>query len=90
MATAYVLEFPGATADQYDQVLERMDLGGRVPGGALFHWVTLTDKGMMVVDVWESPEVFQKFSAEKIAPYSAEVGLAPPVVKEYEVYNYLA
>ena len=45
MAVALVLDFDGATLDQYDQVLDKMGLepGGEVPPGALFHWVTATD-----------------------------------------------
>jgi hypothetical protein len=47
------MDFPGATLEQYDRVLELMGLtpGGRAPPGALFHWVTQTDEGIRVVDV---------------------------------------
>ncbi len=42
MAVAIVMEFDGATLEQYDRVVEKM---GFVPGGAgapggLSHWVT--------------------------------------------------
>ena len=39
MAVALVLEFKGATLDQFDQVVEAMDLGGKTAPGGLSHWV---------------------------------------------------
>ena len=93
MAVAVVLEFEDATLDQYDQVLEKMGLthGGGTPPGGLFHWVTATDNGFRVTDVWESREVFERFSEEQIGPYSQEVGMtSPPSITFYDVYNHLA
>ena len=92
MAVAVVLDFEGATLDQYDQVLEKMGFehGGTGAPGGLFHWVTETDNGFRVTDVWETQEQFDKFSEEKIGPYSQEVGFpGPPKVTVYEVYNHL-
>jgi hypothetical protein len=70
MAIAVQLDFPGGTLAQYDEVIKKMGFrpeGPSEPGG-LFHWVTKTDAGIRVVDVWESRELFEKFSAEKIQP----------------------
>jgi hypothetical protein len=90
MAVALVLDFKGATLDQYDQVLEKMDLGGKTAPGGIFHWVTQTDDGLRVVDVWEDRATFDKFAEEKIGPLGAEVGFpSPPEIKEIPVHNYL-
>ena len=92
MAVAFVLDFEGGTLDQYDQVIEKM---GFTPGGpgapaGMFHWVTATDDGIRVTDVWESAEAFQKFSDEKIGPITQEVGIPnPPTVSSHEVHNHL-
>ena len=45
MAVGLILDFKGGTLDQDDQILEKMDLGGKVPPGALFHRVAATDDG---------------------------------------------
>lgn len=93
MAVAVVLEFEGATTDQYDQVLDRMGLqpGGDVPQGALFHWVTATDNGIRVTDVWESREQFEDFASSQIGPHSQAVGIeAAPQITFYDVHNHLA
>jgi hypothetical protein len=90
MAVGLILEFKGGTLDQYDQIVEKMDLGGKVPPGAIFHWVAATDDGVQVIDVWEDRATFDKFAEEKIGPISAEVGMPnPPEITEYEVHNHL-
>ncbi|MEX0746246.1 MAG: hypothetical protein WD118_11645 [Phycisphaeraceae bacterium] len=90
MSRAYVMDFSGGTLDQYNQVLEKMDLGGKTAPGGIFHWVAETEDGFRVVDVWETSEAYDQFAQEKIGPITAEVGLAPPKVQEYEVHNTLA
>ena len=92
MAVAVVMDFKGATLDQYDQVIERMGLepGGAVPDGALFHWVTATEDGIRVVDVWESREVFDRFAEEQIGPHTQAVGIpGPPKTEYHDVHNHL-
>ena len=90
MAVALILDFKGATLDQYDEVVEKMDLGGKVPPGAISHWSAATDDGFRVVDVWESRDAFDKFAEEKIGPISAEAGIdGPPEITSYEVHNTL-
>ena len=58
MAVGVVMEFAGATLDQYDQVIAKMGFSPGGPGapGGLFHWVTETADGIRVTDVWESRE----------------------------------
>ncbi len=92
MAVAVVLEFPGGTLGQYDQVIEKMGFepGGAPDPGNLFHWVTETSDGIRVTDVWEDRETFDRFAKEKIGPLTAEVGVpGPPQITFYEVHNYL-
>jgi hypothetical protein len=90
MAVGVVMDFEGGTLDQYDQVVQKMGLtpGGPTPPGALFHWVTATDNGVRVTDVWESREQFERFAEEQIGPLSAEVGLSTPQPTFYEAHNY--
>jgi hypothetical protein len=91
MAVAVVLEFNGATLDQYDQVIEKMGLtpGGKGPAGSLSHWVTQTDDGFRVTDVWQSREQFDQFAQEQIGPHSQAAGItSQPEVTYYEVHNY--
>jgi hypothetical protein len=92
MPVAIVMEFAGGTLEQYDEVIAKMGFspGGAGAPGGMFHWVTQTDDGIRVTDVWQTREQFDAFAAEKIGPITAEVGIpGPPQMTYYEVHNYL-
>ena len=93
MAVAIEMTFEGATVEQYEKVLELMGLapGRPTPPGALFHWMAVTDTGLHIVDGWESREVFDRFAAEQIGPYSAQAGITnPPEMTFYDVHTFLS
>jgi hypothetical protein len=87
MPVALVMDFPGGTKDNYDNVIARMELGGQMPAGGLFHAAGPTADGWRVVDVWESMEQFQRFAEERIMPLTAAEGMAPPNVRHVDVHN---
>ena len=94
MAVAFEMRFAGATLDQYDRVMELMGRDGSpmdvAPDGLLFHWAAATDDGIIVVDVWETDEQFDRFAKEQIGPSTQQAGIpAPPVVTRYAVHNML-
>jgi hypothetical protein len=90
MAIAVVTTFPGTTTEQYDQAIEAMGLtaGGRHPG-AMFHWVTQTDDGLRVTDVWQSKEDWEKFLEEQVVPGTQQFGFPEPEISYVEVHNYM-
>jgi hypothetical protein len=91
MAVGLILDYKGGTLDQYDRILEMMPGGGgRVPPGAIFHWVAATDDGVRAVDVWEDRATFDKFDEEMLSPFSDDVGVPKPELIEYAVHNMLA
>jgi hypothetical protein len=91
MAVAVILDFESGTTDQYDRVIEKMGFEKGGPGGpgGLFHWITKTDGGLRVTDVWEDREHFDKFAQEQIGPITQEMGLPQPQITFHEVHNYL-
>jgi hypothetical protein len=91
MAVAFVLDFEGGTLEQYDAVIEKMGLEreGAAPEGALFHWVTKTDSGIRVTDVWHSQEAFDNFAQTQIGPLTQAEGMSEPTVTPFEVYNWI-
>ena len=92
MVIGVQLDFKGATLEQYDEVLEK---GGYLPGGpsvseALFHWVTKTDDGIRIIDVWESRQAFETYAAEHNPQAFHDAGAPePPQIQFFEVHNYL-
>lgn len=92
MAVAVALDFDGGTLEQYDEVIKSMGFspGGAGAPGGLFHWVTKTDTGIRVTDVWESREQFERFAEDEIGPKSQAAGVpGPPKTTFYDVHNYL-
>ena len=92
MPVAVVLAFRDGTLEQYDEVIEKMGFtpGGAGAQGGMFHWVTKTDDGIQVTDVWDSKEQFEQFAQDQIGPITQEVGVPnPPEVTFHEVHNYL-
>jgi hypothetical protein len=92
MATAVQMDFKGATLDQYDQVIDKMGFRPGGPGapGGISHWVTKTDDGIRVTDVWESKEQFEQFAQEQIGPLAEAVGIpSAPDVQFFDVHNLL-
>ena len=91
MTVAIVMEFDGGTLEQYDQVIQKMGFEPHGPGApdAQFHWVAKTPDGLLITDVWDSPEAFQAFADTQIGPITAEFGLNPPKLTFHDVHNYL-
>ena len=63
----------GWTAEQYDALIERMQLGGRSAPGVVFHWAAVTDDGVHAVDVYESRGAADQLAADKIGPLASSV-----------------
>jgi heme-degrading monooxygenase HmoA len=81
MTVMMIAELPGTTTAQYDQVNEKLGIRGPgdEPEGLIQHVAGDTGDGLLIVDVWESQEAFERFFGEGGAAQAiAEVG-APPV-----------
>jgi hypothetical protein len=92
VAVAIVMDFKGATLDQYDKVIGLMHLTpeSKGPAGSLFHWVAATPGGIVVTDVWKTREEFEKFAREQIGPHTQAAGFpAPPELTFYDLHSYM-
>jgi len=94
MAIVVVLDMPGMTQAKYEQSAEKV--AGR-PGpvkslsdwpvaGLISHTAAPTDKGFLVVDVWESEEAFKQFG-ETLVPILQEIGVPDVKPQVYPVFN---
>ncbi len=90
MAIAVLMEFPSGTLEQYDAVIAEMNLGGKPAPHGIFHVAGPKEGGgMRLVDVWESQEAMERFTAEQIVPITQKHGIAPPNVTVWPVHNIL-
>src|SRR3954451_4877292 len=86
MSVGIIMDFAAGESDQYDRVIEQMELDGKVAPGAHAHVAGPgPDGGWRVVDVWESPEQFEAFANEKIAPLTQAEGLPEPALTFFEI-----
>ena len=80
MAIASVIETPGGTREQYDQVIREVGLtGSQLAPGQLVHFAGPTAGGWQVVNVWESQEAADKWMKEKVNPARQKAGMPEPL-----------
>jgi hypothetical protein len=84
MAICLVINIPGATLEQYDQV--RSAVGDPLGEGQLWHVAGATPDGICVVDVWKSRADFDRFMQEKLGEQLARAGVPQPEILEFEVH----
>jgi len=79
--TMVVIDMQGFTTDTYDRMVASMEAhvadGSNHP--AVQHVAAVTDDGLLVVDVWESPEAFAAFAESQIGPAGAVAGMTSPI-----------
>lgn len=90
MAIGILIEIPGGTQRQYDQVMQKLQLGGKPAPGGLYHVAGPMDGGWRVVDVWESKEAFDAFFQAKLQQALKEAGVPPFQPKVFPVHNSIA
>jgi hypothetical protein len=89
MAIAREFHGKGWTGQQYDELIARMNLAGHSAPGVLFHWAAVTSDGVHAVDVYESRQAADDLAQQQVGPIAADLGLAAPDIREYEVRGYL-
>lgn len=87
MAVAVLVEIPGGTKEQYEQVASHLFPGGALPEGWRFHLAGPDEGGWRVVNVVDSREEFERFASETILPATREAGEAPPRFTFFPVQN---
>lgn len=85
MTVALVLDFAGGTKEQYDEIVDRMQLDGHMAPGGQVHVAGSHAGGWRVIDVWDSLEAFERFRDDQIVPHVQAVGLTPPQVRAVDV-----
>lgn len=91
MAILMLMEFEGGTREQYDQVDEI--LGGvtveNAPEGLISHSAAITEDGLVVADVWESPEALQAFFDEQLGAAIQQAGIPESEPRILPVHNHI-
>src|SRR5439155_25147426 len=88
-AVAVLVEWEGVTAEQYDEMINRMSVADVSLPGSLFHVAGPTENGWRVFDVWESPEVLERFTGQIFMPIPEVTGVPFPKIWTCPGYNTL-
>jgi hypothetical protein len=76
MPVVMYMEWDGVTPEQYDEARTKVDWEQEVPDGAILHVPWFVEGGLRVVDLWDSPEHFQRFVDARLMPAVQEIGIA--------------
>jgi hypothetical protein len=87
MAVAVLVEIPGGTKHQYEQVASQIFRDGTLPEGWLVHVAGPAEGGWRVVNVVQSQEEFEQFARETILPATRQAGEAPPKFSFFPVHT---
>ncbi len=92
MAYAVIAEVPGGTLEQYEAMGEAMGFQGDEEklSGLLVHFAGVESSTLLVVDVWESREAYQRHVAHVRSISAVREGAAalPPYShREFELHN---
>jgi hypothetical protein len=75
MAIMMILDWPGATIEQYEAVRKDVNFETDQPAGLLYHVIASDANGLRIVDTWESAEQFQSFMEGRILPAVQKAGI---------------
>jgi hypothetical protein len=88
MATVMFMSWPEITPDLYDAAREAVNWEGDPAPGGKFHVAWMGEDGFHALDIWESPEAFQRFANERLMPGLAPLGLTTqPTVQMAEAHR---
>jgi hypothetical protein len=75
MATVMSMYWPEVTKEQYEEAGKLVDWVNNRPDGGRLHVAWMAEDGFRVVDVWDSPEQFQKFVETRLRPGVEKIGI---------------
>ncbi len=91
MATTMLMQLPAEAAEMYDPLNREMNMGQQtLPEGLIHHFATRTDNGLVIFDVWESRDAFERFISERLMPAMQKIagGEAPQIEPTFgELHN---
>jgi hypothetical protein len=91
MAVVMLMKWPGVSKEDYDRVMEILDLDTTPPEGALFHVCGHDGDTLRILDIWESEPAWNTFLNGRLGAAVGEAGLpGQPDVKVYPVHNLYA
>jgi hypothetical protein len=86
-AIGMLMEIPGGTQKQYDDVMAMLDLEKNPPRGGMMHVAGPMEGGWRVFDVWESQEALDAFFQERLGAALQKAGVPSAKPKVFKVHT---
>ena len=74
MAVAMLMHWDGVSPNQYDALMERLQLEANPAAGEVLHLATFTDEGLEAYEIWRTEEAFKGFLEHRLIPLAHDVG----------------
>ena len=88
MASLWMMELDGVTADKYEDLRRQVNWEGNTPAGLQMHVAAFDERGLVLTELWESPELLQKYMEERFVPAIEAMQIeGQPGVELYEAYT---
>jgi hypothetical protein len=75
MATIMLMHWPEATKEHYEAARKQVNWEGDKAKGGKYHAAWFGKDGLHVLDVWDSPQDFQRFAEQRLLPVTSKLGL---------------
>jgi len=75
MATVMLMHWPEVTKELYEAARKEVNWENDRAQGGKFHVSWFAKDGMHVLDLWDSPQDFQRFVETRLAPVTAKLGI---------------
>lgn len=87
MATIMLMHWPEVTKELYEAARKEVDWEGNQPPGGKLHVSWFGKDGLHVMDLWQSPQDFQRFVETRLAPVVQRLGIkSQPKVELQETH----
>lgn len=80
-----IYDVPGGTIEKYEEVTRKT--GMEKPEGVHAHIAGATEGGLMVIEVWDSPEHIERYMQSGLGQAMQEAEIPEPTITEFEVHN---
>jgi hypothetical protein len=91
MSVMMEMFWEGIKPEQYEQLRSTVNWEGNFPKGAIFHVSAFEDRGIHVIDLWDSAEEFNDFVQKRLMPEVQKLGVTnEPKVNIYPVHAIFA
>jgi hypothetical protein len=87
------LEWPDTTLEDYDRVMELLQLDARTPDGGVLHVCGADGGTIRILDIWESEDAWNAFRDGRLMPALHQAGLlekGAPQVRVFPLHNVYA